>query len=63
MSQQFICKDCNNPYTRSDEEIKIFSGIDKKTGQQMVLPKRCRKCRALKRQRNREADAHTDLGY
>lgn len=52
-----VCVDCRDDFTLSDREVEIFTGIDKKTGEQMVLPKRCKHCRLLKRQRNEAMSA------
>lgn len=57
MSQSFICIDCGDPYVLNDKEMEFFSGLGRRTGEQLVLPKRCKKCRQLKRERNRARES------
>lgn len=63
MSQLITCKDCGEEFTLSDEEIEFFqSKIDPVSGQPLALPKRCKRCRQLKKQRNLALESREGQG-
>ena len=52
MNGEIACKDCGQPFTLGASEIAFFE----RRG--LSVPRRCRECRAYRRQERAEQDAH-----
>ena len=52
VNREIACKDCGQPFTLAPSEVAFFESRD------LSLPRRCKPCRAYRRQERAEQDAH-----